>query len=66
MNHGIEVSFNWVGAGSHTVALLKSVERIKGFRGSVFPDVPALHDGKLKEALEDARATIGIDNTPQR
>ncbi|CAN8021634.1 unnamed protein product [Ixodes persulcatus] len=65
VNHGIEVSFNWVGAGSHTVALLKSVERIKGFRGSVFPDVPALHDGKLKEALEDARATIGIDNTPQ-
>ncbi|CAN7937253.1 unnamed protein product [Ixodes hexagonus] len=65
VNHGKEASVNWVAAGSHMVALLNSIERVKRFSGSVFPDVPSLHGVAMKGALEDARTRIGIDDTPQ-
>ncbi|XP_077515142.1 uncharacterized protein LOC144125532 isoform X2 [Amblyomma americanum] len=65
VNQGQDVSFSWTAMGSHLTVLLRNVELLKGKQVSAFPDVTALHGTAMKDALKNARAAFGADDTPE-
>ncbi|KAH7966489.1 hypothetical protein HPB49_016839 [Dermacentor silvarum] len=65
VNHGQDVPFSWTTMGGRLNVLLRNVEVLRGKKVSAFMDVPALHGPAMKDALKQARAAFGADDTPE-